>query len=195
MDALEAIRTRHSVSPAFLEGPEPDPATLEMLLDAAVRAPDHGCLRPWRLLIVRGEARTRLGEVLAEALAKRDPTADQAALAKERAKPLRAPLIVVVTVRIEPEHPKIPVVEQVLSAGAAVQNLLLAANTLGIGAKWVSGPGAHDDHVKAALGHRPRDLIAGLVFLGQTTGSPPVVPHASAPPLTSEWTGPVAPGS
>lgn len=194
MDALEAMRSRHSVSPAFLGEPGPDPTTLETLLDAAARAPDHGCLRPWRFLIVRGEDRARLGDVLAAALAKRDPSADEAALAKERAKPLRAPLIVIVAARIEPDHPKIPAVEQILSAGAAVQNLLLAATALGLGAKWVSGPGAHDEHVKQALGLRPQDLIAGLVFLGRTSGSPPVVPHASAVDLASAWHGPATDG-
>lgn len=190
MDTLDAIRTRHSVSPAFLEEPGPDEATLATLLDAAARAPDHGCLRPWRFLIIRGQARARLGEVLADALLQRDPAADEAALAKERAKAVRAPLVVVVAARIQPEHPKIPAVEQILSAGAAVQNLLLAAQAQGVGAKWVSGPGAHDGHVKRALGLDPADLIAGMVFLGRTRGSPPTVPHASAADLTFEWRGP-----
>ena len=190
MHALETIHSRHSVSPAFLGEPGPDDTTLGILLDAAARAPDHGCLRPWRFLVIRGDARARFGDLLAGALSRRDPAADPAALEKERAKPLRAPVVVAVAIRLQPDHPKIPAVEQILSAGAAVQNLLLAAQALGIGAKWVTGAGAYDAHVKAGLGLDRSDLIAGLVYLGRIEGTPPVVPHADAGPLTRAWTGP-----
>jgi nitroreductase len=190
MDTLEAICSRHSVSPAFLGEPGPDDAMLGLLLDAAARAPDHGCLRAWRFLIIRGDARARLGDLLAGGLERREPGVDPAVREKERAKPQRAPVVVVVTLGLQPDHPKIPAVEQILSAGAAVQNLLLAAQALGIGAKWVTGAGAYDPHVKAGLGLAPSDLIAGLVFLGRIEGDPPAVPHADAGPLTREWTGP-----
>lgn len=193
MDALDAICTRHSVSPAYLGAPGPGPETLSVLLDAAARAPDHGCLRPWRFLIIQGDARARFGDLVADGLRKRDPAAELGKVEKERLKPLRAPVLIAVIARLQPDHAKIPEVEQILAAGAAVQNLLLAAQALGVGAKWVTGASAYDPHVKAGLGLEAKDLIAGFVFLGSIEGAPPLVPHADAGRLTREWTGEAAP--
>jgi nitroreductase len=83
-------------------------------MEAAVRAPDHGRLRPWRFLTIRGDDRTRFGELLAAALARKEPETPGERLEHERSKALRAPLIIVVA-----DHSKIPAVEQLLSAGAA----------------------------------------------------------------------------
>src|SRR5579862_1263742 len=102
MDALDVLLTRRS--PAGLKDPAPGDAALKSMLDAAMRAPDHGKLRPWRFLVLRGEARARLGTVMAEALKRRDPAATPPLLEKERAKPLRAPLIVVVAAEIIEGH-------------------------------------------------------------------------------------------
>ena len=140
MDALEAVLTRHSVPPAFLAEPAPDDATLERILAAGASAPDHGRLRPWRFIVIRGPARARLGEVFAEALVRRQPDAPAPALEQERARPLRAPLLIVVGARLEPQHPKIPEIEQILSTAAAAQSILIAAHALGYGAKWLTFP-------------------------------------------------------
>jgi nitroreductase len=189
MEALEAVMTRSSVAPAFLAGPAPEGAALARILAAAACAPDHGRLRPWRFLVIRGEARTRLGEVFAEALRQRQPDAPEAALEQERARPLRAPLLIAVVAKLDPQHPKIPEIEQILSTGAAVQNLLLAAHAQGFGAKWLTGANAYDEHVKAALGLAPADRLVGFVHLGSVEGKPPAVPHADATELTTEWSG------
>ena len=130
MDALEAVLTRHSVPPAFLAEPAPDDATLERILAAGASAPDHGRLRPWRFIVIRGPARARLGEVFAEALVRRQPDAPAAALEQERARPLRAPLLIVVGARLEPQHPKIPEIEQILSTAAAAQSILIVAHAI-----------------------------------------------------------------
>jgi nitroreductase len=189
MDALEAVLTRHSVAPAFLGEPAPDDAALERILAAGASAPDHGKLRPWRFIVIRGPARVRLGEVFAEALLRRQPDAPAAALEQERARPLRAPLLVAVAARLKPEHPKIPEIEQILSTAAAAQNMLSAAHAQGFGAKWLTGANAYDDHVKAALGLAGNDRLAGFVHLGTIEGKPPQVPHADARDLTVEWRG------
>src|SRR5215813_1224421 len=118
MDALEALTAR--VSPTELGDPAPDEEAERRLIEAALRAPDHGRLRPWRFLSVRADGRKRLGEVLALALKRRDPEAGPDLLERERLKPLRAPLILIVAARIT-ANPKIPAVEQLLSAGAAAQ--------------------------------------------------------------------------
>jgi nitroreductase len=189
MEALEAVMTRSSVAPAFLAEPAPEGEALEQILAAAASAPDHGRLRPWRFIVIRGAARARLGEVFAEALRRRQPDAPEAALEQERARPLRAPLLIAVVARIDPQHPKIPEIEQILSTGAAVQNLLIAAHAQGFGGKWLTGANAYDEHVKAALGLAPDDRLVSFVHLGSIEGKPPAVPHADAEPLTTEWSG------
>jgi nitroreductase len=187
MDALTAILSRHSVPPAFLAEPAPAGAALERILAAGAAAPDHGRLRPWRFVPIGGDDRVRLGAVFAEALRRRQPDAPDAALEQERQRPLRAPLLIMVAARVASDHPKIPVVEQILSTGAAVQNMLIAAHALGFGAKWVTGDNAYDDHVKAALGLAPGDQIAAFLHLGTIAGTPPLVPHAEPAAHTSAW--------
>jgi len=188
MDALTALMTR--VSPARLLPDPVDDAALQQVLLAGVRAPDHGRLRPWKFLVIRGEARTRLGEVLAQALQQRDPGASEGQLRSERDKPLRAPVIVVVAAAIQPAH-KIPEIEQVESAAAAAQNMLLAAHALGMGGFWRTGAPAYDNHVKAALGLKPGDEIVGLLYIGRVQTAGPA-PAADVSGVVEEWRGPAA---
>ena len=190
MEALEAVLTRQSVAPAFLVEPAPDDVALERILAAGASAPDHGKLRPWRFILIRGEARERLGAVFVDALLKRQPDAPQAAVEQERTRPLRAPLLIAVAARVAKEHPKIPEIEQILSTAAAAQNILLAAHAQGFGAKWLTGPNAYDEHVKQALGLTPDDRLIGFIHLGSVDGSPPAVPHADPHEHTIEWRGP-----
>jgi nitroreductase len=189
MEALEAVLTRQSIAPAFLAEPGPDDAALARILAAGACAPDHGRLRPWRFIVIRGPARERLGEVFVEALAKRQPDSPEAAIEQERARPLRAPVVIAVAARIAKDHPKIPEIEQILSTAAAAQNILLAAHAQGFGAKWLTGANAYDEHVKSALGLAPDDRVLGFIHLGTVDGSPPAVPHANAREHTVEWQG------
>ncbi len=190
MDALEALSTR--TSPAALTDPAPDAATMERLFAAAMRAPDHGRLRPWRFIIIDGEARQAFGAVLADALRAREPGAPDAVLAKERAKPLRAPRIVVVAAVLR-DHPGVPQVEQLLAAGAAAENLLVAAHASGFGGFWRTGAPAYDDSVKRALGLAPTDAIVGFLYLGTPTGVAPP-PAADGVARIVHWTGPAPTG-
>jgi nitroreductase len=189
MKALDALLTRQSVPPAFLREPGPDDATLERIVAAGAAAPDHGRLRPWRFIVIRGAARTRLGEVFAQALLKRQPEAPAAALEQERTRPLRAPLLVAVAAKVDPQHPKIPEIEQILSTAAAAQNILLAAHAEGFGAKWLTGANAYDEHVKSALGLAPQDRLIGFIHIGTIEGSPPAVPHADPREHIVQWQG------
>jgi nitroreductase len=189
MEALEAVITRCSVAPAFLAEPAPDDAALERILAAGASAPDHGRLRPWRFIVIKGTARARLGEVFAAALGRRDPAAPEAALEQARGGPLRAPLVIAVVATIDPRHAKIPEIEQILSAGAAVQNMLLAAHAQGYGGKWLTGANAYDEHVRAALGLATDDRLVAFLYLGSVDGQPPTVPHADAREHAVEWSG------
>ena len=173
MDAIAALTTR--VSGSVLTEPGPDEAALQSILRAATRAPDHGKLRPWRFTIVRGAARERLGALMAEALTRRHPDATPAQIEKERNKPLRAPMILVVAAKVD-EQSRIPAIEQILSAGAAAQNVMLAAFALGLGCSWRTGEAAYDAHIKAAFDLAPSDAIVGFLYLGSNANPP-------APPL------------
>lgn len=163
MDALEALHNRTSV-PKLTE-PPPDDKCLENICKAALRAADHGVLRPWRFLIITGDARTRLGDLFAQATAASEPSIDDTSLQRVRQKPLRAPLIIV-TVSVHNENPKIPELEQDLSAAAATQNMLLAAYAQDIGAFWRTGSMAYDPLVKKGLGLAGNEKIIGFLYLG-----------------------------
>lgn len=185
MDALEALYTRTSIG-ALVE-PGPTEAQLDAILRAASRAPDHGRMRPWRFLLIRGDARERFGEVLALALRRADPSAPDALLERERRKPLRAPAILVVAVTTQ-ARPGVPEIEQILAGGAAAQNVLLAAHAQGLGAMWRTGERAYDEHVKQALGLPPTAAIIGFVYLG--TPASDARPKPVEPPAAAvEWTG------
>jgi nitroreductase len=170
MDAIEAFTTR--VSGNALVEPGPDELELHSLLSAAVRAPDHGRLRPWRFVLVKGAARQRLGGLMAESLRRRHPEATPAQIEKEMSKPLRAPLILVVAAKVN-EQSNIPAIEQVLSAAAAAENIMVCAFALGLGCAWKTGEAAYDPEVKAAFGLTGTDAIVGFLYLGRN-GSPPV---------------------
>jgi nitroreductase len=126
-------------------------------------------VRPWRFVVVTGEARSRLGEVLACSLLKRLPEAPVGALEAERVKPLQAPLIIAVAVD-QPLEPRIIELENVCAAAAAVQNLLLAAHALGLAAKWRSGAAAFDPDVKTFFGFDPQQHLIALVYIGFPEG-------------------------
>jgi len=160
------------------------------MLRAAMRAPDHGRLRPWHFIVVDGAARAVLGDVLAGALRLRDPDLTEAALAKERAKPMRAPLLVVVAARLR-EHRGVPAIEQIIAAGAAAQNILVAAHALGFGGFWRTGAAAYDERVKDALGLRAVDAIVGFLYLGTPSVAAAPAPLSDVASHVSHWTGPV----
>lgn len=185
MEAIDALLTRKSA--AMLVGPAPSKEEISVLLQAAVRAPDHCRLRPWKFLVIEGGARETLGDVMVEALKIREPNATDAMILKTRAKPLRAPLIIVVVAKVE-NHPKVPNIEQILSAGAAAQNIMIAAHALGYAGIWRSGAPCFDDHVRAALGATGDDQIVGFLYLG-TANRTPVLPNEPIDKYLENWTG------
>jgi nitroreductase len=188
MEAIEALTSRRS--PPKLVEPAPSDAQLSEMLNAAIRAPDHGRLRPWRFIVVRGAARERLGQVWADALKARAPDVPADVVQREAQKPMRAPMIVAVAAEIAEGH-KIPVVEQLLAAGAATQNILLAAHAMGFGAMWRTGDGAYDAHVKEALGLKASDAIVGFLYLGTPAGRTPIPPdEPGVKNFVREWSAP-----
>jgi nitroreductase len=167
MELLTAIYTRQSVAKVL---PDPLPHDLiERLLDAAVQAPNHYRNRPWRFVVLTGNARQRLGEVMEQARRSRFPETPAIELEGERKKPLRAPLIIAVGVD-KPDAEKILDIENVCAVAAAVQNLLLAAHDLGLGAMWRTGTAASEPSVKAFLGFSPDQHLISFVYVGYPDG-------------------------
>jgi nitroreductase len=186
MDAMEALTSR--VSGSKLVEPAPDELELHSLLTAAARAPDHGRLRPWRFIVLRGEALRRFGDLMAKTYLRRNPSATPAQLDKERGKPLRAPLILVVAAKVN-EQSHIPAIEQILSAGAAAENVMVGAYALGYGCAWKTGDAAYDDDIKSAFGLAASDAIVGFMYLGSHLAPPPPAQPADIDEYMSEWSG------
>lgn len=190
MDALAAILTRHTFPPAKMGPPGPDDGALQRILEAGAAAPDHGVLRPFRFLVVRGTGRERLGQLFAEFVRRTAPGASAAEIDKQRTAPTRAPVIVIVVAHVDSAHPKIPEVEQIAAVAAAAQNMLLAAHALGFAAKWATGKQAYDATVKAELGLAPADRIIGFLYLGSPAAPHEMPPRAGLDGLVAQWPPP-----
>ena len=164
MELLTAIDTRASA--ARLTQPGPTTEHLARILAAAGRAPDHGRLRPWQFIVLDGDLREKFS--LAAALAKRArlPAMSEEQFSTERDKIIRSPTVVIVGCTVRREQSKVPEIEQVISVGAAAQNLFLAAHDLGYGVMWKTGVAAYDPGVKAVVGLRADDHIVGIMHLG-----------------------------
>jgi nitroreductase len=186
MDALDLLLTRESA--LKLDAPGPSEADLDQMFQSAVRAPDHGRLRPWRFIVIEGDKRARFGELMADAMRNRDPNASADMLDRERAKPMRAPTIVVAAAHVQKDH-RIMACEQIAAAAAATQNIMLAAHALGYGAMWKTGEPAYDLSVKSALGLNPDDEIMGFLYLGTNVGTSSAAPRPSARDQVTVWAG------
>ncbi len=184
MSAMDLLLSRASTSK--LGDPAPDDEALDRILRAALRAPDHGALRPWRLLIVRGDARAKLGEIFAESVRRSQPDKDEADLARERGKPLRAPIVVVVAASLT-ESRKAPEIEQLLSAGCVAHGIVLAAQAEGFGAIWKTGSCAYDRFVHERLGLDDAHRIVAFVYLGTPLGPPAEVVRPAIAQHAIHW--------
>jgi nitroreductase len=162
---LQALDQRVSVPSKQLGEPAPDPATVLRMLQAAVRVPDHGKLVPFRFLQLRGDARHALGEFTARRGRERDPQAAEATIEKDRLRFSHAPLIITVIARLHPEH-KVPVQEQLLSAGCVCFALLQAAQGFGFGAQWLTAWMAYDAEFSRHLGLADNEQIVGFIHIG-----------------------------
>jgi len=184
MQVIEALLQRYSAR--VLQEPAPDDAALSLMFQSAIRAPDHGRLRPWRFIVIKSEDRARFGELLADHLRRAKGSVSDEALERERAKAFRAPLIVVVAAKVAADA-KIPVIEQTLSAGAAAQNILHAAVALGFNGVWKTGGAAYDDQVKAALGLEPKDAIVGFLYMGTDLEGPGSMARPDWREFVQQW--------
>ncbi|WP_395489108.1 NAD(P)H nitroreductase [Cedecea davisae] len=161
MDALELLINRRSAS--RLAEPAPAGEVLDNILRAGMRAPDHGTLQPWRFIVIEGEGRERFSQLLEKAAIAEGM--DEKGVEKARTSPFRAPQIIAVVAHCDANH-KVPVWEQVVSAGCAVMAMQMAAVAQGFNGIWRSGIWTENDTIREAFGGREQDKVVGFLYLG-----------------------------
>lgn len=184
MSILHFLQQRSSASK--LQAPAPNAHEREQIFQAALRAPDHGRLKPWRFVMIEGDGLHRLGALFAEALQRKDPAATSDKLADMANKALRAPMIVVV-VAVTQENHKVPVHEQKMSAACAAHAILLATEALGYGAIWRTGPMAEDPHVIQGLHLAAHESVVGYLYIGSRKEEKPLLQPMDVTSFVSNW--------
>lgn len=177
MDALDLLLNRRSAS--RLAAPAPSGEALQNIINAGMRAPDHGALQPWRFVIVENDGLIRFSNLLKNA-AEKDGL-DEKAIEKATQAPMRAPQIITVVADCK-ESAKVPQWEQVVSAGCAVHAMQMAAQAQGFNGIWRTGPWTDHAAVRDAFGCHENDRIVGFLYLGtpQLKSNTHVIPADSA---------------
>ncbi len=183
---LACLNARRSVPARQLEAPGPDADTLERMLGAAVRVPDHGKRTPWRFLRIAGDARHALGEALVARALQHDPAAGAAMIEKDRMRFAHAPLVIAVIARLGPDE-KIPESERFSSASCVCFALLQAAQACGFGAQWLTGWPAYDEAILRLLGLGVDERIAGFIHIGTPKLEAPERERPDPRALLTDW--------
>ncbi len=189
MTVFEIIKHRRSIGKMTEQRPTRE--QVEQILEAATHAPNHHGVQPWKFFVLAGTARNELGTIMATSLAARMGTMtspkEQAILDNERKKPLRAPILIAVAAEY-PQQPKVVEIENIAATAAAVENMLLAAEELGLACMWRTGDVAYDPKVKQWLGLSEKDHLVAFVYLGYAA-----IPHHERHPQPVEskttWLG------
>jgi nitroreductase len=184
--AAALIHNRRTVLPKRLAGPGPDAAQLARILDAAAAAPDHGQLLPWRFVLVPAKERERLADVFALALQQRDPKATQEQLAQAREKAFRAPTLLLAIARVGLPTDEIPAAERLVSAGCAIQNMLLMATALGFGSALTSGKALQSRPLRELFGLATDEQALCFLSIGTVSATRPPRPRPASEHYVSE---------
>lgn len=184
--ALDLVLSRRSVSPRFLIAPTPTPEELALILRAAAAAPDHKNLKPYRFILIPPERRGDLAAAFREAKAEHDPGAPAGDIERAGEKAYRGAMLLAVVLRIVRDHPRVSVSDQMLAAGAAIENMLLAASALGYAGCLRSGHSATSRRVRLALGLANEEDLAAFLMLG-TPAKVPLPRSDDVPDLLSVW--------
>jgi nitroreductase len=178
--AVGVLLTRSSIAPKTLRAPSPTADELQILIAAALTAPDHGALRPWRFILIEGSGREQLSRTFLE-IRKRDyPRIRPHELARSWRKTMRAPMLVGVVARLVRDNAKVPLHEQYISVGAAIHGIMLACHALGFGAIMLSGDRARDPLVRSLFQLVDNEEMIGFISIG--TPLKTVSPKPRPPP-------------
>lgn len=189
-EALNVLLSRQSHWP--LSEPGPNDAELATIFDVAMRAPDHAHLHPWRFVLIRGNARGALGDVLVDLASARAPDKPRDAHAHRRQKAFAAPIVIALGAAVEVTS-HVPEIEQLMSVGAATMNLLNAIHALGYGGFWATGDDSYAPEMHAALGFTDTERLLGFLFVGTPPCTADGKPRAAKRPdhtaFVREWRG------
>ncbi len=185
-DVRAFLAMRRSISKQALRAPGPSAEELDELLYVAARVPDHRKLGPWRFIVFEGETRTSFGEKIAQVFKAKTPGATDKQIDEERARFLRAPVVVVI-VSSPVDDGRTPVWEQELSSGAVCFNLLLVANASGWAGVWLSEWLAFDKDIAREMGLEEHERVSGIMYLGSTDMDPPERPRPDVKERTVRW--------
>jgi nitroreductase len=189
-EALATLLSRRSLAVAYLRAPAPSREQIDQALDAALRAPDHNQMRPWRFVLIQeATARQRLSELFVQCMQTRSPAPPAGKIDKARSLPLTAPLVIAVGAHVQSDA-KVPELEQLLSTGAGMMNLLNAFHAQGYGAIWLTGDNAYDPAVARALGFTAGERCLGFVYVGTPAENAPAAPRRpERAAFVREWRG------
>ena len=183
---IDHLLARRSVSANSLGEPGPSESEIRLILTAAARVPDHKKLVPWRFILFQGEARAAFGQVLAATCQAEEKDVGQFRLETEANRFLRAPVVIAVISRVV-ENPAAPEWEQILSAGAACQNLLVAATSLGYGVQWITEWYGYSKAVQAALTLAANERVAGFIYIGTAKEKPDERERPALAQIVTDW--------
>ncbi len=184
---LDLLMLRRSLTVKDMAHPGPSAAQLEQILTIGSRVPDHKKQVPWRFLTFEGKSRADIGKILRATFEEKNPDADNTILEFEQNRFMRAPLIIAVISTATPENPKVPEWEQILTAGAVCQNILIAANAMGFAGQWLSEWYCYDDDVLKAMNVAPVERVAGFIYIGTATKEPAERGRPDLTEITQSW--------
>ncbi len=182
---IDLLLKRRSLVVANMTNPGPSVEELRIILRCATRVPDHGKLTPWRISVIQGNARKEVGQIWGDTFREKNPDATEEQIQAEYERPARAPVMLVVSTKIESD--RVPEWEQILSGAAVCQNTLVAATALGYHAQWLSEWPNYDDDVKREMGLAPEDQFLGFIYIGTAERPPVERPRPELSDVVSYW--------
>jgi len=187
-DTLAFLRVRRSHPSITMSAPGPSAEQIRDILTIAARVPDHGKLAPWRFILYRADQGQKIGAWLAERYETLNGPLEGEQRDKEMTRFTRSPCVIGVVSQAA-EHPKIPVWEQQLSAGAVCMNLISAAAASGFASQWLTEWYSFDNVAARYLGAAAEERFAGFIHIGTATQPPVERPRPNLDDLISNWTG------
>ena len=186
METINALLTRVS-SPKLIE-PYPSKDKMSLVYQSALRAPDHGWLRPWRFIQVTGVGRKKLGEAFVNSIRKKNSIISDEEIIKYKSLPFRAPMVIVLITKIT-HTPKVPETEQIQSTAAAAQNMMLAIHDIGFGAIWKTGnfTSVNNKNISQELNLPKENLVVGYLYVGTSSGPLKKIPKLDNKDFVTFW--------